>query len=101
MEGILGLMNIVRHEEAAKEPEIAPVLLIRQIKEVERRLDIAYRHFDQETDPDLIDACIYEIEALKARYRHLNRVARENAVTCGPAKQPWLVRKERDLKNMP
>jgi len=33
-------------------------------------LEQAYENFDYETDPALIDAHIYEISALRARYNH-------------------------------
>ena len=40
--------------------------------------------FCQETDEDLIDACIFENRALWARYRFLLRQARQNHVQAAP-----------------
>ena len=34
-----------------------------------------------ESDSDLIDACIYEMEALRARYRFLLRQAKQEGLT--------------------
>lgn len=31
-------------------------------------LDEAYMHFNSTTDPDALDACIYEISALRSRW---------------------------------
>lgn len=58
-----------------KDPAVNPRLA--EIREVCRRLDLAQQRFSMERDPDLIEACIYEQEALRARYRYLLRVARE------------------------
>jgi len=38
-----------------------------------------------ESDSDLIEACIYEMEALRARYRYLLKAAREQGLTAAPA----------------
>lgn len=51
-----------------------------EIREVCRLLDLANRRFEMEQDPDLIEACIYEQESLRARYRYLLRMAREEAL---------------------
>lgn len=45
--------------------------LLREIKLVKAQLQNAYTRFQMESDSDLIEAAIYEIEALKARYRYL------------------------------
>ena len=45
--------------------------LIADIREISQNLDNAYKRFEFESDSDLIEASIYEIESLKARYRHL------------------------------
>lgn len=62
-----------------KDPQPDPRLA--EIREVCRLLDLANRRFSMEQDPDLIEACIYEQEALRARYRYLLRQAREQALT--------------------
>lgn len=41
----------------------------------------AYARFEMESDSDLIDACIYEMEALRARYRFLLRQAKQEGLT--------------------
>jgi len=36
----------------------------------------AYDRFDTITDPELVDACVYEINALRSRYDHAIRRAK-------------------------
>ena len=51
------------------------------IREVCRQLDNARLRFEMESDSDLIESTIYEMEALRARYRYLLRRAREEGIT--------------------
>ena len=46
------------------------------IKKISQNLENAYNRFDFESDDTLIEASIYEIEALKARYRYLLQAAK-------------------------
>lgn len=39
-----------------------------EIGRLKDSLDEAYIHFNSTSDPDTIDACIYEISALRSRY---------------------------------
>lgn len=41
---------------------------MQEMYELRERLRNAYSAFDNTTDCDMIDACIYEINALKSRY---------------------------------
>lgn len=41
---------------------------VSELGEVRRALDEAYGQFDRVTDPVVMDACIFEISALKSRY---------------------------------
>jgi len=56
-----------------------PDQLIRDIREVRRQLEAVHASFALETDEDLLDAAIYQREALQARYRYLLRQARANS----------------------
>lgn len=62
-----------------KDPAPDPVLA--ELREVCQRLNLANQRFSLEQDGDLIEACIYEQEALRARYRYLLKAAREKRVT--------------------
>lgn len=46
-------------------------VLIEDITQTQRALEIAYSGFDNVTDPDLIDCYIYEIDSALKRYRFL------------------------------
>lgn len=39
-----------------------------ELSDIRSRLRCAYAAFDNTTDSDMMDACIFEINALKARY---------------------------------
>ena len=39
-----------------------------EMDDIRERLHCAYAAFDNTTDRDMMDACIFEINALKARY---------------------------------
>ena len=45
----------------------------RELRAAQEELSSAYREFDEATDPDLIACCIYQINAVKARYNYLLR----------------------------
>ncbi len=79
MEGILQTMfrpiYAVREKAMPKPKE--PDALIEEIEAVKSALRNAQNRFDLYTDFDLTDSCIYEMEALEARYRHLIKRAKE------------------------
>lgn len=56
--------------------------ILDDIRELCARMERAYARFEFEQDADLIESSIYEIKSLKAQYRYLLRVAKENGVTC-------------------
>ena len=43
---------------------------LKEIADIRSQLHKAYASFDSVTDPDMTDACIFEISALKSRYNH-------------------------------
>ena len=59
--------------------------LMEGMAQTRSQLSCAYAQFNTYTDPDLVDACVYEINALQSRYsyyvRQVKRLdpARENA----------------------
>lgn len=60
--------------------------LVEGMKQTRDQLNYAYAQFNIYSDPDLIDACVYEINALQSRYSYCVRqvkqldAAREEAV---------------------
>ena len=47
-----------------------------EIEEIRGDLGAAYTNFNSTSDPDLVSACVYEINALMARYDHALRRAK-------------------------
>ena len=81
MEGLFR-KNILRMEER-------PHPMIEAIREVCARMDSVQSRFSMESDPDLIEGCIFELEALRAQYRYLLRTAREQGISCGEKAYLW------------
>jgi hypothetical protein len=50
--------------------------LLCEIEAVKQGLNSVTARFEFQSDPDLVDSCIYEMQALTARYRYLLREAR-------------------------
>lgn len=67
---------ILKSEEPTNEVLLA-------IRDVCMRLENANTRFEMERDEDLIEACIYEMEALRARYRYLLKLAKSQGLTAG------------------
>lgn len=67
----------------------SPHPTIESIREVCARMESVESRFSMETDPDLIEGCIYELESLRAKYRYLLRTAREQQISCTEKKHLW------------
>lgn len=50
--------------------------LLREIASTQRALEAAYSNFENVIDPDLIDCCIYEVNAIQHRYKFLLKQAK-------------------------
>lgn len=51
------------------EPVSNPLLL--EIEETKSALSAAYANFENVVEPDLVDSCIYELNAVQLRYKFL------------------------------
>lgn len=51
-------------------------LLINEINETKLALEAVYSNFQNVVDPDLIDSCIYEMNAVQNRYKFLLKQAK-------------------------
>ena len=74
-------------KKAAKQREEERRQLLEGMKQTRSQLNYAYAQFNVYSDPDLVDACVYEINALQSRYSYfvrqmklLDDPAREEAV---------------------
>ena len=47
--------------------------LLEGMKQTRNQLNFAYAQFNTYSDPDLVDACVYEINALQSRYSYFVR----------------------------
>ena len=56
--------------------------IIDAIRDVSRRLVYNECWFQLESDENLVDACIYQREELKSRYRYLLKLAKQQGVHC-------------------
>ena len=61
-------------------PPVREDALLRAMQEVCGQLQAVDSRFAEETDGDLLDACMYERLALQARYRYLSRLMRTKHV---------------------
>ena len=52
--------------------------LMQELKEVQKSLDRAYENFSYVVDPELIDCCIYDLNAGQMRYKFLMRKMKED-----------------------
>lgn len=59
-------MNTQKRAEKTRKKECSRA--VDEIEDIRSSLFEAYSHFDETTDPDAMDACIYEISALRSRY---------------------------------
>lgn len=51
-------------------------LLLKEIHDTKLALEAAYSQFEYVVDPDLIDSCIYELNAIQKRYKYLLKLAK-------------------------
>ena len=71
--------GLARREEERRQ-------LMEGMRQTRDQLNYAYAQFNTYSDPDLVDACVYEINALQSRYSYYVRqmkqldAAREEAV---------------------
>lgn len=51
--------------------------LLNEIEEIKRSLETAHSNFDNACDPDLVDSCIYEMNAIQYKYKYLLKQMRK------------------------
>jgi hypothetical protein len=73
--GVLHLSSSRREEDTSNKQ------LISEIEQVTQSIEMVSSRFNFQCDPDLVEACIYEMQALAARYRYLTREARRQGIT--------------------
>lgn len=51
--------------------------LLNEIEDIKRSLATAHSNFEYACDPDLVDSCIYEVNAIQHRYKYLLKEMRK------------------------
>ena len=72
--------------KTAPDPEL--LRLHEELQEAQGELTLAYRRFDQAVDPELVESCIYQISAVKARCNYLIRAIKARCPDALPAALP-------------
>lgn len=65
-------MRLFMKKTISKEHE----LLLSEIYKTKMELEIAYSNFQNVVDPDLIDSCIYKVNAIQEKYKFLLKQAK-------------------------
>lgn len=68
---------MTKEKKAQKAQQADLSLVASEISSLQSSLDEAYTHFNNTTDPDALDACIFEINALRSRYNTALKKYRE------------------------
>lgn len=79
MELAMRLEQVMQKIETAKE-ETPSSKLLDEIRDIREQIACNEGWFAVELDEDLIEACVYQGKALRARYRYLLRRARQEQV---------------------
>ena len=64
-------MRTIFSKKSKPDPEL--LALKAELQEAQGELSLAYRRFDQALDPELVESCVYQISAVKARCNYLIR----------------------------
>lgn len=77
------MKTVLFPKKAAPDPELTA--LKAELLTAQGELALAYRQFDQALDPELVESCIYQISAVKARCNYLIRSIKERSPDCAAA----------------
>lgn len=67
------MKTILFPKKMSPDPDPELSILRAELTIAQGDLALAYRQFDQALDPDLVESCIYQISAVKARCNYLIR----------------------------
>ena len=67
-----------KHNRQTAAPDTRLQELTAELDQTREELALAYRQFDMAADPELVESCIYQIKALKARYNYLIRTVKDH-----------------------
>ena len=70
-------MKTVFSKKPAPDPEL--LALKAELLDAQNQLALAYHQFNQAVDPELVESCVYQISADKARCNYLIRAIKERS----------------------
>lgn len=82
MEKYLNAAKVFYYGKIRRPVKTADDALVEQIRDTYARLLGAYNRFEMESNEDLLDSVIYEIQSLKALYRYLIKKAQREGIKC-------------------
>ena len=71
------MKNVLFAKRVRPDPEL--LILKAELLEAQGELACAYQQFDHALDPELVESCIYQISAVKARCNCLIRAIKERS----------------------
>lgn len=71
------MKSVLFVKKSRPDPEL--LALKAELQTAQADLALAYRQFDQALDPELVESCIYQISAVKARCNYLIRSIKERS----------------------
>ena len=77
-------MKSIFSKKSKPDPEL--LALKAELQEAQGELSLAYRRFDQALDPELVESCVYQISAVKARCNYLIRAIKTREASGGAGK---------------
>ena len=69
------MKTVLFPKKSMPDPEL--LALKAELAAAQGELSLAYRQFDQALDPELVESCVYQISAVKARCNYLIRAIKE------------------------
>ena len=78
-------MKSIFSRKSRPDPEL--LALKAELQEAQEELSLAYRRFDQALDPELVESCVYQISAVKARCNYLIRAIKAREPNAAAADQ--------------
>nr|WP_326184627.1 DUF2508 family protein [uncultured Oscillibacter sp.] len=71
------MKSVLFAKKSKPDPEL--LALKAELQTAQADLALAYRQFDQALDPELVESCVYQISAVKARCNYLIRSIKERS----------------------
>jgi len=82
MESVLKLLQRTIDSDEEVQNSLDRQQIIGAIRDVSRQLAYNDCWFQLESDENLIDACIYQRQELRSRYRYLLKLAKQKGINC-------------------